>query len=128
MINQDDYLLRKSVTGEMLVKAGFIEKGNSYILRRTLYLFDDTNNPAIYLKIGILLSKTEPIFVQSILSSDGITYPPFYNEKQQHDNLVYDIVEKNYIDTMDKLVKNKILKRKRNSNGRKGQSEHKEII
>ena len=128
MINQDDYLLRKSVTGEMLVKAGFIEKGNSYILRRTLYLFDDTNNPAIYLKIGILLSKTEPIFVQSILSSDSITYPPFYNEKQQHDNLVYDIVEKNYIDTMDKLVKNKILKRKRNSNGRKGQSEHKEII
>ena len=115
MTKPKEYRIRSGVRKNDLLNAGFILKGSSYILKTPLCKYMNGENPAIFLIVVISLKFAEdkPMMAYSIVNDDGGTYPPFYNEMQRENNLVYEEVVNNYNDIMDRLVERNILKKGR---------------
>lgn len=113
-----EYRLRNSVRKSDLLKAGFILQGSSYVLKTPLCKYMNGENTAIFLIVAISLkfSEDKPMMAYSIVTDDGYTYPPFYNEMQRENNLVYEEVVNNYNDIMDRLIERNILKKGRKHN------------
>lgn len=116
MTEPKEYVLNIKADKMSLLKAGFIRRDFSYVLKKPLYFYDDTKNPAIYLIVAISLESVPPMMVYSITYDDGCAYPPFYNYSQRANNLVYEKVVASYNNVMDNMVKRKILKHKKEDN------------
>lgn len=116
MTKPKDYKIRSNVHVSDLLKSGFVLRGSSYVLKTPLYWFtNDKKTPAIFLVVAVSLNglNGRPIYISSIVTDDGVTYPPFYNEMQRENNLVYEEVVNNYNSIMDQLIEKNILKRGR---------------
>ena len=118
MTKPKEYRVRSSVRENDLLKAGFILRGTSYVLKSPLCNYMHGENPAIFLVVVIStkFADGKPMMAYSIVNDDGVTYPPFYNEMQRENNLVYEEVVNNYNDIMDRLVERNILKKGRKHN------------
>jgi hypothetical protein len=105
-----NYELATPIIPEKLLNAGFEPRDPvTYIFKKTLCKYSNNNIPFVLLKITILSNRLSYV----VTRLDGSTYAPFYNPDQQHHNLVYDSVVKEFNKVMDGLVKKGVLIHKR---------------
>ena len=114
MIKLKKYEIAPYLNYEKLIKAGFINKRDYYVIDHTLYCYDGTNKPYITLKI--MIDDYSYYKLEYVLTDSGDVYPPFLNPELRKHNLVYDAIAKEYNSFMDKLVKKEILVRVKEDN------------
>ncbi len=107
----NNYKVNQRVRRSTLIRNGFREYNNNYVYRKVLYYHDNTKEPYVYLELHIHYWDDRLTMLDTVLCDGGVIYPQFYN-LDAHDDLVLEKVIKNYNNTMDTLVENKILKMK----------------
>ena len=110
----EDYYFNNNISSSAIFKAGFVLKDGIYMLRRTLYYYDDTRIPYVILDFAIADSNLSA----DVRCNSGELYIPFYNPELRHCNSVYDAVATKYDSIIDDLVNRKIIKRKRKKHGK----------
>ncbi len=104
------YEVNQEVTREELYQAGFSQyEYDHFLMRKHLYRHDNSQQPYVTLEVRITLSGDMVYMTESVVSDDGIIYPPFY-DLYAHDNLVLDKIHERYYSALDFLEKRNILK------------------
>jgi len=106
MTEPKKYKLNNDVTPSMLIKAGFDQSGDGFVIDRVLYMYDNGGRlPYITLRLYYSNGK----LTQTLICESGETYIPFYNPELRHNNRVYETVVNKYNRIMDYFVRLKIL-------------------
>ncbi len=104
MITPKNYELSPKVTVDKLQHAPYKFRGrkSTYWLKRELY------ENFVYLSMEIDVSAKTMIF--EVHDKSGEPYSPFYREEERHNHIVCESIIKKFNNTMDALVRAKILK------------------
>lgn len=114
MVKPKKYIIAPTLNYEKLIKAGFINRRDYFVIDKPLYYHDGTNKPYIILKL--MIDDYSYYKIEKVITDSGETYSPFINPTMRKNDKVCETVIKNYNQFMDSLVRRKILVRAKEDN------------
>lgn len=108
MIEPRLYRVRDDITESKIIKSGFANRGDYYILRKLLY--EKT------IAMSLLIDKYDHCVVVNVRDQNtGNPYTPFYNPDDRYNDLVYEKVCKKYNQLINNLVAEEIFEYEENN-------------